>query len=63
MEVKAVPYCLIAAFRASSSLANAVSPAEAQRPRRSDVLVSIAAGMAEIGSLVVPPCYAVRNAG
>lgn len=54
---KLVPYCLMAASRARISLAKAASPADAQRPSSSEVLVLMAAGMAEMGSLAVPPCY------
>lgn len=57
MLAKSSPYFWMAAFRAVISFAKAASPADAQRPSRSDVLVVMAAGMAEMGSLAVPPCY------
>lgn len=47
----------MADLRAVISLAKLASPAEAHRPSRSEVLVLIAAGMASIGLLAVPPCW------
>jgi len=54
-EVKAVPYCLMALVKAVTSLVKSAWPAEAQRPNKSVVCVSMAAGMAEIGVSAVPP--------
>lgn len=52
----------MAALRAVISRSKAACPPEAQRPRRRVVLVSIAAWMASIGVLDVPPCYeAISN--
>lgn len=48
---------LIADLRAAISLAKLASPAEAHRPSRREVLVLIAAGMAWMGLLEVPPCW------
>lgn len=47
----------MADLRAAISLAKLASPAEAQRPSRREVLVLIAAGMAWMGLLEVPPCW------
>jgi len=45
----------MANFKAAISLSKTAEPADAQRPRRRVVLVAMAAGMAEIGVLTVPP--------
>lgn len=47
----------MADLRAASSLAKLASPAEAHRPSRREVFVLIAAGMAWMGLLEVPPCW------
>jgi len=51
-DVKASPYWAIAALRAVNSLGKAVP--EAQRVTRREMSSAMAAGMAEVGSLVVP---------
>jgi hypothetical protein len=56
-SVRAAPCVVMAAFRAASSLATMLSPAEHQMPRRRVVLVAMAAGMAEMGAEAVPPCW------
>jgi hypothetical protein len=56
-SVKDVPYFSIAAVRAEISLFTWVCPPDAHIPRRRDVSSVMAAGMAAIGSDVVPPCY------
>jgi hypothetical protein len=56
-SAKGAPCVAMAAFRAVSSLATMVSPAEHQMPRRRVVLVAMAAGMAEMGAEAVPPCW------
>lgn len=54
-SVKAVPYWVMAEVRAVTSLSKSAEPAEAHKPSNNLVLVSMAAGMAEIGVFVVPP--------
>lgn len=46
----------MADLRAAISLAKLASPALAQIPSRREVFVAMAAGMAEITELAVPPC-------
>jgi cobalamin biosynthesis Co2+ chelatase CbiK len=47
----------MAFVKAVSSFWKEASPPEAQRPRRSEVLVLMAAGMARMGSFAVFACY------
>jgi hypothetical protein len=56
-SVKAVPYFAIALLSAASSFVIVGCPAEAQMPRRRDVFVLMAAGMASMGSDTEVPCY------
>jgi hypothetical protein len=51
-----VPYFVIAAVRAAISFVTPACPPDTHIPRRRDVFVLIAAGIAEIGSEVVKPC-------
>lgn len=44
-------------LRAVISLAKLASPADAHKPRSKEVLVLMAAGMASLTELVVPPCW------
>lgn len=53
-SAKAWPYWLMAERRAACSLLKASSVEERKIPSRSWVLVAMAAGMAEMGELVVP---------
>ena len=46
----------MADLSAESSLEKTSWPADAHRPSRSEVLAVMAAGIAEIGVLEVPPC-------
>ena len=60
MLLNSSPYCSMAALRALISLSKEASPPEAHRPRSREVLVLMAAGMAEMGSLAVPACWMIR---
>lgn len=51
------PYVVIADLRAASSSSKVVP--EVQSPRRRVTSSAIAAGMADMGVLVVPPCYRI----
>jgi len=54
------PYCAMADFKAVISACMPPSPPEAHRPKRRDVPEEMAAGIAEVGSLVeLPPCCRV----
>ena len=54
--MKEDPYLDTAALMAEISLLMVVCPDEAHSPRRSLVLVAMAAGIAEVMSEVVPAC-------
>ena len=54
--VKSVPYCVMAALRALISAETPEAPPDAHNPRRRVVSAAIAAGIAEVGS-VVAPCF------